>query len=70
MPCSAFNSAFVANVGTFFFLSKSALFMNPDIAGLSTKFLLFMLLSAIILVHLLYYAAAINLDSTSDILAS
>ena len=44
--------------------------MNPEIAGLSTKFLLFMLLSAIILVHLLYYAAAINLDSTSDILAS
>ena len=52
LSCSAFNPAFVANVATFF-LSKSALFMNPPIADLSTKFLLIMLLVTVSLVNLL-----------------
>ena len=39
-----FNSAFVANVATFF-LTKSELFIYPAIADLSVKFLLFMLLA-------------------------
>ena len=36
-----------------FFLSKSVLFMNPVISNLSTKFLIFMLLSTMVLVNLL-----------------
>ena len=49
--CPDFNSAFVANVATFLF--NSALFMIPAISDLSTKCLLFMLLSTIFLVNLL-----------------
>ena len=51
LSCSAFNSAFVANFANF--LSKSELFINPAISDLSTKFLLFILLSTISLVYLL-----------------
>ena len=51
LSCFAVNSAFVTNVATF--LSKSSLFIDLAIADLSTKFLLFMLLSTIFLVNLL-----------------
>ena len=51
MSCSDFNSAFVANVGTF--SSKLVLIMNPEIADLSTKILPFMLSSTIFLANLL-----------------
>ena len=49
LSCSAFNSAFVANVATFLF--KSEFFMNPEIPVLSTKCLRFMLLPIISLAN-------------------
>ena len=51
------------------FLSKSAFFVNPEIADLSTKFLLFMLLSTIFLVNLFQSAVVIYLASISQISA-
>ena len=63
-----FYSAFVANVATF--LSNSVLFMNLAISDLSTKYLLFMLLSTIYLPFLSYSALVIYLDPMFDILAS
>ena len=47
LSCSAFNSGFVDNIATFFFLSKSALFMNPAIANLSVNPFCFIFASSV-----------------------
>ena len=68
LSCSAFNSTFLANVANF--LSNLALFMNPEIAALSTKFLLFIWLAIISLVNSLWSAVGMYLLSMPFIFAS